>query len=174
MIRSRIRLQIRSPVGQIRVYTCNITFANFAKSFAKIHAWISKNICKKIGVDLQKYSAKFAGDFFLHTSRTKRIFMVAATSICGPKTADFDAKIALKEVPFTPTEITARRIDLANDFCKYVSVFLQMGSDICKIRSGKFANRIRNLQNPRAYSLSTTTSLRFGQFQTTLVLACLN
>ena len=61
----RIRLQIRSPVGQIRVYTCNITFANFAKSFAKIHAWISKNICKKIGVDLQKYSAKFAGDFFV-------------------------------------------------------------------------------------------------------------
>ena len=59
----RIRLQIRSPVGQIRVYTCNITFANFAKSFAKIHAWISKNICKQIGVDLQKYSAQFAGDF---------------------------------------------------------------------------------------------------------------
>ena len=169
----RIRLQIRSPVGQIRVYTCNITFANFAKSFAKIHAWISKNICKKFGVDLQKYSAKFAGDICLHTSRTKRIFMVAATSICGPKTADFDAKIALKEVPFTPTEIRARRI-WQMVFPNMSPIFLQMESDICKIRSGKFANRIRNLQNPRAYSLSTTTSLRFGQFQTTLVLACLN
>ena len=106
-----------------------------AKTSAKNSGWICKNILQNL-----------LGTFCSHTSRTKRIFMVAATSICGPKTADFDAKIALKEVPFTPTEITARRIwqmifaNMSPNFCKWGRIFaksglenLQIGSGICKI-----------------------------------------